>query len=155
MSKLNCIRGLNKGDQFTLHEGRNIIGRAREANVLLFDKQTSREHCVIVKKGRHYSVQDLGSRNGTFLNKKKLGDHPQSIKAGDKIKIGKTVLLLSEKGVGGLLDQTASDVAADLQSRHYGKLLNSASRNVVSHTDHQEEETGNTITRFLGKLFRR
>lgn len=154
MSKLICIKGMNKGDQFTLHEGRNIIGRDNKANILLFDKQSSREHCVVVKKGRHYSVQDLTSRNGTFLNKKKMDGKPSSLRVGDKIKIGRTVLLLSEKAVGGLIDQTASDVAADLQNRRFGKLLNSASRDIVTHHEHPEE-TQSVIKRFFAKFLGR
>ncbi len=156
MSKLICVKGANKGDQFTLHEGKNIIGRDQTAGIILFDKQTSRNHCQIFKKGCHYSVQDLESRNGTQLNKKKLGPKPASIRAGDKIKIGKTVLQLSEKGVGGLLDQTASDVAAELQTRKFGKLMDSASLNVVAQQEHDAtEQTNSGLFAILRRLFRR
>jgi pSer/pThr/pTyr-binding forkhead associated (FHA) protein len=154
MSKLICLRGLNKDDQFILHEGKNIIGRAQDATIVLFDKQASRHHCAVFKKGRHYSVQDMDSRNGTLLNKKKLVGRPRTFKAGDKIKIGKTVLVLSEKAMGGLLEQTASDVAADLQSRGFDKLMNRATRDVVQHEQHHEsDETGSTISKLFSKIF--
>lgn len=156
MSKLICVRGNNKGDQFPLHEGKNIIGRSRDVNVVLFDKQSSRQQCVIYKRGRHCSVQDLESRNGTYLNKKKIVGKPKSLRPGDKIKIGKTVLLLSEKGVGGLIDQTAADVAADLQGKKFGRLMDRATHDVVHQHNHDAvEETGNSITRFFRKLFRK
>ena len=154
MSKLICLKGMNKGDQFILHEGKNVIGRDREANIMLFDKQASRQHCIVVKKGRHYSVQDLESRNGTFLNKKPLAGKPLSLGIGDKIKIGKTVLQLSEKGVGGLIDQTANDVAADLQNRRFGRLLNRATMDVVGHQD-QTGDNPNPMKRFFAKLLGR
>lgn len=156
MSKLICVKGLNYGDQFTLHEGRNFIGRSPNAAVVLFDKQSSRENCVIFKKGQHYSIQDLESRNGTFLNKKRLGKKPRSIKSGDKIKIGKTVLQLSEKGIGGLIDQTATDAAADLQGQEFRKLINNASANVVQNDHgHHPDSTKSSLKNLLYRLFKR
>ncbi|MDT8389980.1 MAG: FHA domain-containing protein [Lentisphaeria bacterium] len=156
MSKLICIKGLNYGDQFTLHEGRNSIGRSPDASVVLFDKQSSRENCVIVKKGHHYSIQDLESRNGTYLNKKRLGKKPLSLKSGDKIKIGKTVLQLSEKAVGGLIDQTATDAAADLQGQEFKKLINTASASVVKNDhEHHADSTVSSLKNIFRRLFKK
>lgn len=154
MSKLICLKGLNSGDQFTLHEGRNVIGRSTDASVVLFDKKSSRENCVIIKKGPHYSIQDLDSRNGTFLNNKALSKKPCTISEGDLIKIGQTVLQLSEKSVGGFIDQTATDAAADLQGQGFKKLITRASARVVNH-DHPAESTKTSIKTFFQRLFKR
>jgi len=131
MSKLTCIHGLNQDDEFTLHEGKNIIGRAGDCQVVLFDKKCSRHHCAVIKRGQHYAIEDLASTNGTLLNGKTLKKIPKSFKLDDKIKIGKTVLVLSAKAIGGVLDQTASDAAEDLQQSQFGKLLTDAAVKVT------------------------
>ncbi len=141
MSKLVCIHGMNKGDEFPVHEGRNVLGRA-ESNIVLFDKKCSRQHCALYKRGNHYSVEDLESRNGTLLNCKPLIGKPKSCKFGDQIKIGKTVLVLSDKGIGGLIQQTASDVAAELQSNKFGKLMTDASSNLKRPDNHTARPCG-------------
>lgn len=150
MSKLVCTRGLNRGDEFTLHEGKNIIGRAADCRITLFDKKCSRNHCEIIKRGRHYSISDLNSTNGTRLNGKPL-KRTKSLKETDRIRIGKTVLELSEKAVGGVLDQTASDVAAELQSGKYGKLLDDATYSVAH--QHETPERSSWLDQ-LRSLFR-
>jgi pSer/pThr/pTyr-binding forkhead associated (FHA) protein len=59
------------------------------------DKGVSRKHAVIHRAGAAYTVEDLGSTNGTFINKKKIQPHaPQAIKAGDELRFGKLALTL-------------------------------------------------------------
>jgi len=59
------------------------------------DKGVSRKHAVIHRAGADYTVEDLGSTNGTYINKKKIQPHaPQTIKAGDELRFGKLALTL-------------------------------------------------------------
>jgi pSer/pThr/pTyr-binding forkhead associated (FHA) protein len=59
------------------------------------DKGVSRKHAVIHRAGANYTVEDMGSTNGTFINKKKIQPHaPQAIKAGDELRFGKLALTL-------------------------------------------------------------
>ena len=59
------------------------------------DKGVSRKHAVIHRSGPNYTVEDMGSTNGTYINKKKLQPHtPQTIKAGDELRFGKLALML-------------------------------------------------------------
>lgn len=140
MSKLICINGDNSGDEFPLTEGTNVIGRAASCTATLFDKKCSREHCHVHKKGQYYSVEDLDSTNGTLLNGKKLppGENA-SMNMDDQLRIGRTVLQLSDKAVGNLLTQTAVDVAADMQSKQYGKLLSSAAQDASKHGENSPQ----------------
>jgi len=130
MAKLVCITGMNKGDEFPLGEGETIIGRDRSCDVILFDKKCSRRHCRIIKKGRYYSIEDLGSRNGTFVNRKRI-TKPRSIREGDRIHIGSTTLTLSEKPLGDLVDQTATEVAAELSEKKFEKVFDSSAAQAV------------------------
>ena len=57
------------------------------------DKGVSRKHAVIHRSGSDYTVEDMGSTNGTFVNKKKIAPYaPQAIKPGDEVRFGKLAL---------------------------------------------------------------
>ena len=139
MPKLVCTNGLNKDDEFQLGEGATIIGRAADCNIILFDKKCSRRHCQVYKKGNYYAVEDLESRHGTLVNSKPVKGRT-SLGVGDKIRIGGTTLILSNKAVGNIVDQTASDVAADLQGKKFDKLFGTAAADVRSSMERHHEK---------------
>ncbi len=57
------------------------------------DNGVSRKHAVIHRAGSDYTVEDMGSTNGTYVNKKRIQPHaPQAIKPGDELKFGKLSL---------------------------------------------------------------
>ena len=57
------------------------------------EKGVSRKHAVIHRSGVDYTVEDMGSTNGTYINKKRIQPHaPQAIKPGDEVKFGKLSL---------------------------------------------------------------
>jgi pSer/pThr/pTyr-binding forkhead associated (FHA) protein len=59
------------------------------------DKGVSRKHAVIHRSGSDYTVEDMGSTNGTYINRKKIQPHaPQAIKPGDEVRFGKLALKL-------------------------------------------------------------
>jgi DNA-binding CsgD family transcriptional regulator len=64
------------------------IGQAGSNDVPLpFDRTVSRAHCVFERIGSRWSVRDLASRNGTFVNGERVwGQHP--LRAGDEIRVG-------------------------------------------------------------------
>jgi len=59
------------------------------------EKGVSRKHAVIHRSGADYSVEDMGSTNGTYVNRKKVQPNvPQAIKAGDELRFGKLTFSL-------------------------------------------------------------
>jgi len=70
-----------------------VIGRDSElSHVVLVDSQVSRAHCVVSREGAGFQVEDLGSRNGTFVNEKKIAKCP--LKHADTLRIGGTRIRL-------------------------------------------------------------
>jgi len=59
------------------------------------EKGVSRTHAVIHRTGGDCTVEDMGSTNGTYVNKKRVQPHvPQTIKPGDEVRFGKLALSL-------------------------------------------------------------
>jgi len=57
------------------------------------EKGVSRKHAVLHRAGPDYTLEDMGSTNGTYVNKKRIQPHvPQAIKAGDEVRLGKLSL---------------------------------------------------------------
>ena len=69
------------------------IGRGRDAGLVLADELVSRRHARVTPSGPDAVVEDLGSRNGTFLNGD--GIHgPTRLEAGDQLQLGVTLVEL-------------------------------------------------------------
>jgi DNA-binding winged helix-turn-helix (wHTH) protein len=73
--------------QIPLEEGENVIGRAPDAGVWIDAPSVSRHHARIVLGPGGATVEDLGSRNGTYLHGQRLTS-PQPLADGDQIRIG-------------------------------------------------------------------
>src|SRR5437762_3146926 len=64
-----------------------LIGRKGDADVVLNNQHVSRHHAKLVKTPDGYSLQDLGSTHGTFINESRI--EQQALKHGDRISLGK------------------------------------------------------------------
>lgn len=69
-----------------------IIGRAVESDVVITSRRVSREHARVQRQGRRMMLTDLGSSNGTFLNKERVLA-PVELRDGDALSIGDVVLI--------------------------------------------------------------
>ena len=89
MPYLIALEGLLKDQRFPL-EQQMLIGRCPEASVHLLDAMVTRRHCLISAGPDGYTIEDLGSRNGTFVNDRQIAQ-PLLLKHGDVIRIHNNV----------------------------------------------------------------
>ena len=71
-----------------------VIGRGVECDVVIKDAKASRRHCRLLRKPDGFLLEDLGSKNGTFVDGKKIAGE-MFLKANQTFKIGDTVFYLS------------------------------------------------------------
>jgi pSer/pThr/pTyr-binding forkhead associated (FHA) protein len=67
---LIALSGPSRGARFLLNSNLTTIGRAVENEIFLDDVTVSRKHAEIVREGNSYSIKDLGSLNGTYVDGK-------------------------------------------------------------------------------------
>lgn len=81
-----------KGKSFTL-DGELLVGRGDKCQIVVSDAYASQVHARFFRRGDQVMVEDMGSTNGTYLNRQKVTS-PTEVYKGDRVKIGKTVLEL-------------------------------------------------------------
>jgi pSer/pThr/pTyr-binding forkhead associated (FHA) protein len=87
--------GGRSGESFTIDGDRTGIGRSPDAEVFLDDVTVSRNHALIVRRKDGLYIDDLGSLNGTYVNRRRIESH--KLEDGDEIQIGKYKLSYLER----------------------------------------------------------
>jgi hypothetical protein len=86
--------GGRAGEHFVPQEDRTTIGRSPDCDIFLDDVTVSRKHAVLVQKDEGYFIEDQGSLNGTFLNRRRI--ESGKLENGDELQIGKYKLSFLE-----------------------------------------------------------
>lgn len=96
---VNLVLFKKDGSQetFPLPNSATVIGRRRDCDLRIPLMPVSRRHCQVTFNSESLKVRDLGSRNGTYLNNKRIDDETP-IKAGDYLTIGPLTFLLRIDG---------------------------------------------------------
>ena len=79
--------GGRQGETFPLTTDRVEIGRSPSADVFLDDVTVSRSHAVLSRDERGYVIEDRGSLNGTYVNRRRV--EKATLEDGDEVQIGK------------------------------------------------------------------
>ncbi|TWT83938.1 FHA domain protein [Planctomycetes bacterium CA13] len=88
--KLKVLTGSHTGKEIAVASEKFLIGRSDSCQLRPKSESVSRKHCILVLKEGRVLIQDLKSRNGTFVNEKRLPiGMAKVLKPGDLLKIGK------------------------------------------------------------------
>jgi polysaccharide biosynthesis/export protein len=92
---LHLVEGRDGQQEFSLSRNPTVIGRSNNADVVLSDPTVSDFHARIIKHSFGYTVEDMGSAEGTFLRDKRV-NHARLI-TGDAIRLGNTILTFTDE----------------------------------------------------------
>jgi pSer/pThr/pTyr-binding forkhead associated (FHA) protein len=87
--------GGRSGEAFAVAGQRMTIGRSPEAEVFLDDVTVSRNHALLVRRRDGLYIDDLGSLNGTYVNRRRIESH--RLQDGDELQVGKYKLTYLER----------------------------------------------------------
>jgi signal transduction histidine kinase len=93
-ARLVCVGGPDLGASFRLGLTAAVIGRGTTAAIRLTGSDISREHARIWRHGDPFQVEDLGATNRTRVNGALIAG-PTSLRYGDRIQLGTTILVLA------------------------------------------------------------
>lgn len=86
MFHLSAINGPQAGKKYDLRAEKTVMGRHPECQIVIDVGAVSRQHAAVVREGNDYYLEDMNSRNGTFLN-----DEPTKIESRRKLAVGDVV----------------------------------------------------------------
>ena len=113
MSSLFVIQGRDQGRKFELEGAAARLGRDSKNAIPLNDREISRQHAEIRRiDNDEFELIDLSSSNGSFINETKV--ETQRLRNGDRIRIGKTVLIFTSSSSSKNLKQ--SDLVKIIQT---------------------------------------
>ncbi|HUU04667.1 MAG TPA: GGDEF domain-containing protein [Patescibacteria group bacterium] len=135
------------GKHFILEKKQTILGRDKTVDITILDGKISKVHCEIsvIRRGsviEQIGIRDLDSTNGTYVNGESVSQ--VTLKAGDKIQAGDTVLQLS--------------YSDEIEKEYHAKLFNFAARDALTGLYNKrfmlnELENYSRITRRSGRAF--
>ena len=97
---------------FQLEAGVNVVGRGETVGIRIDDKMVSKEHALIICLPGEYIIEDKGSSNGTFVNRKRVDRAP--LRDGDLVQFGGVEMKLVIEGGGGGAESAAASETADV-----------------------------------------
>ncbi|MCY1045399.1 FHA domain-containing protein [Corallococcus sp. bb12-1] len=101
-------RGPGAGQLVPLHQGSITLGRSSTSDLRLQHASISRRHAQLTRRGNTFAVRDLGSQNGTFVNRSRIKGEVE-IRPGDELSLGNAMLRLRGSGAPPMEIKTALD----------------------------------------------
>jgi hypothetical protein len=87
--------GGRTGESFPIDRDRMTIGRRPDSDIFLDDVTVSRDHALLVRRGGALHLDDLGSLNGSYVNRRRIESH--KLEDGDELQIGKYKLTFLQR----------------------------------------------------------
>lgn len=122
---LTVLTGTSTGTIYKLAQGSHVIGRKENTELRITDDGISRSHAKVRCEGDLVFVEDMGSRNGTYVNGRLITE-PTPLHDGDKIQVGRTTVIryalhdeLDESFHDNLLSSALRDPLTKLFNKRY------------------------------------
>lgn len=116
---LLMVDGPSSGTRFFIEKAELVIGRDDRCDVVIPDRQVSRQHASITLRDDGYILKDLGSKNGTFVNGREV-DGPHALQDGDEIQIAyccKLAFVGAEATAPVILEERVHGLRMDVESK--------------------------------------
>jgi len=97
--KLRIVGGPSSGQTIPVSRGKLLIGRAEDCDLRADSEFVSSDHCVLLLDEFTLRIRDLGSRNGTFVNRRQIGTSPLILLHDDMVSIGELSFLVDVHAV--------------------------------------------------------
>ncbi len=111
--------GLPRGARIPL-AGRLVVGRSPESGIPLGDPSVSARHAELEERRGQWFVRDLGSTNGTFVDRKAVGGRWAPLRPGAELRLGTVVLRFEQDGLarGGVRLRQAGEKPYEAEVHH-------------------------------------
>ena len=127
MPSLFVFRGNNQGMRFELEADTLSLGREATNDIQLHDTEVSRRHAELRRSAKTFTLTDLGSSNGTYVNGQRIESH--QLANGDEVQMGGSMMLytcLGDESTGDLADKI--DIIARHQPGDRSRIVRSMSQ---------------------------
>jgi DNA-binding winged helix-turn-helix (wHTH) protein len=105
-SRRSHLRLVYRGREVALRPGENVLGRCDDAVAWIDSPSVSRRHALILVSEDHATLEDLGSRNGTYLHSEKVVA-PTPLADGDEIRVGRVFMTFRSLPAAGSTEPEA------------------------------------------------
>jgi uncharacterized RDD family membrane protein YckC len=113
--KLVAVKGAGARREILLKRPRTVIGRKTGCSIRIPSALVSRTHCeVLMTDGRHVTVRDLGSANGTFVNGSRIRE--RQLRSGDQLGVGPITFLVQVSGTPKPSDAPTDQIVPNFES---------------------------------------
>lgn len=108
--KLRVLKGAQAGREVAISVSEFLVGRGEECHLRPRSDAISRQHCIVAVKDGQVVIRDLGSKNGSYVNGKRV-EGEQVVQGGDEFRIGPLQFeVVIEQSIGGAKRPAAQNV---------------------------------------------
>ena len=119
-AKLKVLKGPSEGKEINIPVAKFFIGRGEDCHLRPKSDAISRHHCAIIVSDSQVAVKDFGSKNGTFLNDKRI-ENVAILNNGDQLVVGPLSFeVVLDHSLGGTKKPKVQSIA-DVAERSAGK----------------------------------
>jgi predicted component of type VI protein secretion system len=119
-ARLRVLSGPHAGETIEIRRGKLLIGREEDCHLRPESEFVSRHHCVLLLDDYTLRIRDLGSKNGTFVNGRRIGTSETILLHDDMISIGEMIGQIDLSQVGVVLPTVSPGVEMPGQAALHG-----------------------------------